>query len=85
MTIETIYEVSCDGCMLESSHEEDTNKAELWKYLKERGWRRRGQFLWCSRCVENGTFARNHVEWRPKEEPQDEREEGDGFPSERHC
>lgn len=67
MTIETFFEVNCDGCM--QAHHDDTsaNKSEVWKTLKERGWKRRKQFLWCVFCVERGAYAEKYVEWAAEE------------------
>lgn len=63
MTIDAVFEVSCDGCGQASIEDVFDTKAGVWGYLKQRGWKRRKQFTWCGKCVEEGRFARNFVEW----------------------
>jgi hypothetical protein len=63
VTIDTFFEVSCDGCG--DTHHEDTfsTKSDVWEHLKKHGWKRRKEILWCPECVKSGLYKRKYIDW----------------------
>ncbi len=64
MTIEVVFEADCDACGCCDQHTDFATKADLWNWLKEGGWKRRGVYTWCPDCVKAGHFKANYIDWK---------------------
>jgi hypothetical protein len=63
MTIDVLYEVSCDGCGDTHIESDYATKAEVWAEHKAAGWKKRGDIVWCSDCVAKGLYKMKYVDW----------------------